>query len=71
MRTYDKRIGFLINSEHLKPTGGIGQFAKSICKLMDDHNIKVDIITDKEPHDSSINSFLTDRPIYPDKSLKY
>ena len=71
MRTYDKRIGFLINSEHLKPTGGIGQFAKSICKLMDDHNIKVDIITDKEPHDSSINSFLTDRPIYPDKPLKY
>ena len=50
MRTYNKRIGFIINSEHIKSTGGNGQFAKSFCRLMDQHDIKVDIITDREPH---------------------
>ena len=52
MRTYDKRIGFLVSSQTLIPHGGIGQFTKSFCELMDEHNIKVDIITDKEPKDS-------------------
>jgi glycosyltransferase involved in cell wall biosynthesis len=49
MRTYDKRIGFLVSYQTLIPHGGIGQFTKSFCELMDSHNIKVDIITDKEP----------------------
>ena len=49
MRTYDKRIGFLVSYQTLIPHGGIGQFTKSFCELMDNHNIKVDIITDKEP----------------------
>ena len=47
MRTYDKRIGFLVSYQTLIPHGGIGQFAKSFCELMDLHNIKVDIVTDK------------------------
>ena len=52
MRTYDKRIGFLVSYQTLVPHGGIGQFAKSFCELMDSHNIKVDIITDKKPQNS-------------------
>lgn len=52
MRIYDKRIGFLVSSQTLIPHGGIGQFTKSFCELMDEHNIKVDIITDKEPQNN-------------------
>ena len=48
MRTYDKRIGFLVSYQTLIPHGGIGQFTKSFIELMDQHNIKVDIITDKK-----------------------
>ena len=48
---YNKRIGFLVSYQTLIPHGGIGQFAKSFCELMDEHNIKVDIITDKKPDD--------------------
>jgi glycosyltransferase involved in cell wall biosynthesis len=51
MRTYNKRIGFLVSYQTLIPHGGIGQFTKSFCELMDSHNIKVDIITDKKPDD--------------------
>jgi len=47
MKTYDKRIGFLVSYQTLIPHGGIGQFAKSFIELMDSNNIKVDIITDK------------------------
>jgi glycosyltransferase involved in cell wall biosynthesis len=48
VRTYDKRIGFLVSYQTLIPHGGIGQFTKSFIELMDQHNIKVDIITDKK-----------------------
>ena len=44
-----KRIGFLVSSQTLIPHGGIGQFTKSFCDLMDSHGIYVDIITDKSP----------------------
>jgi len=58
MKTYDKRIGFLVSYQTLIPHGGIGQFTKSFCELMDQHNIKVDIITDKEPQDTEFIKFL-------------
>lgn len=70
MRTYDKRIGFLINSEHIKPTGGNGQFCKSFYELMDKNNIKVDIITDKAPHYKQFASLINTNIIYPDDPLK-
>ena len=58
----------------LIPHGGIGQFAKSFVELMSNHNIKVDIITDKEPQDSefikSVKS-LGANFVYPDESLPY
>jgi hypothetical protein len=71
MRTYDKRIGFLVSSQTLIPHGGIGQFAKSFCELMDEHNIKVDIITDKEPQDTEFIKGLKANIIAPLESLRY
>ena len=71
MRTYQKRIGFLVSSQTLIPHGGIGQFAKSFCELMDEHNIKVDIITDKEPANSEFVKVLNTNVITPDDPYKY
>ena len=71
MRTYDRRIGFLVSYQTLIPHGGIGQFAKSFCELMDIHNIKVDIITDKEPKDNEFVKSLKANIIYPSDSLSY
>jgi len=73
MKTYDKRIGFLVSYQTLIPHGGIGQFTKSFCKLMYEHNIKVDIIIDKEPEDDDFIKELkkTANIIAPDKVLPY
>lgn len=71
MRTYDKRIGFLVSSQTLIPHGGIGQFTKSFCELMDSHNIKVDIITDKEPQDNEFIKSIPSDIIAPSDSLRY
>jgi glycosyltransferase involved in cell wall biosynthesis len=71
MRTYSKRIGFIVSSQTLIPHGGIGQFAKSFCALMDQHNVKVDIITDKEPQDNEFVKSLKANIIAPLESLPY
>lgn len=71
MRIYDKRIGFLVSYQTLIPHGGIGQFAKSFCELMDEHNIKVDIITDKQPQDSEFIKSLKANIIAPLETLRY
>lgn len=71
MRTYNKRIGFLVSYQTLVPHGGIGQFAKSFCELMDNHNIKVDIITDKKPQDSEFVKSLKANVLSPLEPLKY
>ena len=71
MKTYHKRIGFLVSYQTLIPHGGIGQFTKSFCELMDSHGIKVDIITDKEPPDSEFIKTLKANIIAPLESLKY
>jgi len=71
MRTYDKRIGFLVSHQTLIPHGGIGQFAKGFCELMDEHNIKVDIITDKEPQDNEFVKSLKANIIAPLQPLRY
>ena len=71
VRTYDKRIGFLVSYQTLIPHGGIGQFTKSFCELMDQHNIKVDIITDKEPQDNEFVKSLKANVIAPLESLRY
>jgi len=71
MKTYDKRIGFLVSYQTLIPHGGIGQFTKSFCELMDQYNIKVDIITDKEPQDTEFIKSIPANIIAPLESLKY
>ena len=73
MRIYDKRIGFLVSYQTLIPHGGIGQFAKSFCDLMDRHNVKVDIITDKAPQDTNVDFIksLKANIIYPEETLRY
>jgi len=71
MRTYDKRIGFLVSYQTLIPHGGIGQFTKSFCELMDSHNIKVDIITDKELQDNEFIKSISANIIAPTESLRY
>lgn len=42
-----KRVAFVISSQHLKPAGGIGTFAKSFCELISQHDTIIDIIADK------------------------
>jgi glycosyltransferase involved in cell wall biosynthesis len=71
MRTYNKRIGFLVSYQTLIPHGGIGQFTKGFCELMDSHNIKVDIITDKQPQDNDFVNSLKANIIYPRETLPY
>ena len=71
MRTYNKRIGFIVSYQTLIPHGGIGQFAKSFCELMDEHNIKVDIITDKEPSNTEFVKSLKANVIAPLEPLRY
>ncbi len=71
MRTYNKRIGFIVSSQTLIPHGGIGQFAKSFCELMDEHNIKVDIICDKEPKDNDFIKSLNTNVIFPTTIYPY
>ena len=71
MRTYNKRIGFLVSYQTLIPHGGIGQFTKSFCELMDSHNIKVDIITDKLPQENEFIKSIPANMIAPSESLRY
>ena len=68
-----KRIGFLVSSQTLIPHGGIGQFTKSFCELMNSHGIYVDIITDKSPQgvaDEFIKE-LKANIIYPSNPMRY
>ncbi len=71
MITYNKRIGFIVSSQTLIPHGGIGQFAKSFCELMDENSIKVDIITDKEIRINQFTQSLKANIIAPDNPLPY
>jgi glycosyltransferase involved in cell wall biosynthesis len=71
MKTYNKRIAFLVSYQTLVPYGGIGQFTKSFIDLMETNNIKVDIVTDKKPQDSEFIKSLNATIIYPEDSYAY
>jgi len=73
MRTYDKRIAFLISDQHFIPHGGIGQFAKSFTEMCQRINWKVDIILDKQPTNdfSELVKSLGANFIYPENPLRY
>jgi glycosyltransferase involved in cell wall biosynthesis len=49
MKTYSKRIAFMISDQHFIPHGGIGSFCKSFTEMCGRLNWKVDIILDKVP----------------------
>ncbi len=44
MKTYSKRIAFLISDQHFIPHGGIGQFAKGFTEMCQRIGWKVDIV---------------------------
>ena len=73
MRTYNKRIGFLIADQHFIPHGGIGQFAKGFTELCQRINWKVDIILDKQPTNefSDYVKSLGANIVYPENPLRY
>ena len=71
MKTYSKRIGFLVSYQTLVPHGGIGQFTKSFINLMEQNNVKVDIITDKKPQDNEFIKSLNATIIYPEETYAY
>ena len=71
MKTYKKRIGFLVSYQTLVPHGGIGQFTQSFIRLMEENGVKVDIITDKKPQDNEFVKSLNTNIIYPEESYGY
>jgi glycosyltransferase involved in cell wall biosynthesis len=74
MKTYTKRIGFLVSYQTLVPHGGIGQFTKSFVELMTANSVKVDLIVDKAPAKSEFTDALIAAGaniVYPDESLSY
>jgi glycosyltransferase involved in cell wall biosynthesis len=73
MRTYDKRIAFLISDQHFIPHGGIGSFCKSFTEMCGRIGWKVDIILDKQPTGSFVEVIENAGAnlIWPDEPLKY
>ena len=73
MRTYDKRIAFLISDQHFIPHGGIGSFAKGFTEMCGRIGWKVDIILDKAPTNefSDLIISLGANIVYPDEPLRY
>jgi glycosyltransferase involved in cell wall biosynthesis len=73
MKTYNKRIGFLISDQHLIPHGGIGQFSKGFTEMCARLQWKVDIIVDKKPTNefSKLLQSLGANIVYPSDSLRY
>jgi glycosyltransferase involved in cell wall biosynthesis len=73
MKTYSKRIAFLISDQHFIPHGGIGQFAKGFTEMCQRIGWKVDIVLDKSPTNdfSDLIKDLGANTIYPDEPLRY
>ena len=73
MKTYSKRIAFLISDQHFIPHGGIGQFAKGFTEMCQRIGWKVDIVLDKSPTNkfSELINELGANIIYPDEPLRY
>lgn len=73
MKTYNKRIAFLISDQHFIPHGGIGQFAKGFTEMCERIGWKVDIVLDKAPTNdfSKLIKELGANIIHPDEPLRY
>lgn len=73
MKTYNKRIAFLISDQHFIPHGGIGSFCKSFTEMCSRIGWKVDIILDKEPT-GTFNEVIENAGaniVYPNDVLRY
>ena len=74
MRTYNKRIAFLISDQHFIPHGGIGSFCKGFTEMCNRIGWKVDILLDKQPNNSHFKELITKmggNVLYPESPLKY
>jgi len=71
MRTYNKRIAFMISDQHFIPHGGIGSFCKSFTEMCDRINWKVDIILDKAPTGTFDKVIDNANIVYPEEALRY
>jgi glycosyltransferase involved in cell wall biosynthesis len=73
MKIYNKRIMFMISSQHLIPHGGLGSFAKSFTEMANDLNWQVDLVLDKKPMHKfhEVVRELGVNIIYPDEPLLY
>lgn len=60
MKTFKKRIAFVVMGRHLVSTGGIAQFTKSFIEMAEDLNWAVDIICDMKPPKNSFSDLLRD-----------
>lgn len=56
MKTYDKRIAFMISDQHFIPHGGIGSFCKGFTEMCQRIGWKVDVILDKSPRNDEFSS---------------
>lgn len=73
MKTYLKRVAFLVSDQHFIAHGGIGQFTKAFTEMCLRINWKVDIILDKAP-DEEFKGYMEEagaRIIYPSEPLRY
>ena len=66
-----KTIGVMISDQHLIAHGGIGQFCRSLTKLLHDQHHQVVLITDKKPRKGFNESVKADWTIYPNQPLSY
>jgi glycosyltransferase involved in cell wall biosynthesis len=74
MKTYDKRIAFLISDQHFIPHGGIGSFAKGFTEMCGRIGWKVDILLDKAPNNSKFTELIESlgaNTIWPLEPLRY
>lgn len=73
MRTYTKRIVFMISDQHLIPHGGLGSFAKSFTEMCGRIGWKVDLVLDKKPTNdfAEFVESLGAGIVYPQDTLQY
>ena len=74
MKTYSKRIAFLISDQHFIPHGGIGSFAKGFTEMCSRIGWKVDILLDKAPNNDGFKKLVEQsgaNVIWPNEPLRY
>lgn len=74
VKTYKKRIAFLISDQHFHAHGGIGSFAKSFTEMGQRMSWKVDMILDKKPRHKNFTELVAGSGaniIYPESYTSY